>query len=142
MWEMIWPVLIVVLSNTFYNICTKSTPSNVNAFGTLMLTYITAAVLTGIIFLFLVKPENAIDELSKVNWTSIVLGIAIVGLELGYIFMYRSGWKVSSGALVANICLAIALLFVGAILYGENINVKQVLGIFICIVGLFLINMS
>ncbi len=142
MWEMIWPVLIVVLSNTFYNICTKSTPSNVNAFGTLMLTYITAAILTGVIFLFLVKPENAIVELSKVNWTSIVLGIAIVGLELGYIFMYRSGWKVSSGALVANICLAIALLFVGAILYGENINVKQVLGIFICIAGLFLINMS
>ena len=142
MWEMIWPVLIVVLSNTFYNICTKSTPSNVNAFGTLMLTYITAAILTGVIFLFLVKPENALVELSKVNWTSIVLGIAIVGLELGYIFMYRSGWKVSSGALVANICLAIALLFVGAILYGENINVKQVLGIFICIAGLFLINMS
>lgn len=85
MWEMIWPVLIVVLSNTFYNICTKSTPSNVNAFGTLMLTYITAAILTGVIFLFLVKPENAIVELSKVNWTSIVLGIAIVGLELGYI---------------------------------------------------------
>ena len=142
MWEMIWPVLIVVLSNTFYNICTKSTPSNVNAFGTLMLTYITAAILTGVIFLFLVKPENAIFELSKVNWTSIVLGIAIVGLELGYIFMYRAGWKVSSGALVANICLAIALIFVGAILYGENINVKQVLGIFICIVGLFLINLS
>ena len=139
---MIWPVLIVVLSNTFYNICTKSTPSNVNAFGTLMLTYITAAILTGVIFLFLVKPENAIFELSKVNWTSIVLGIAIVGLELGYIFMYRAGWKVSSGALVANICLAIALLFVGAILYGENITVKQVLGIFICIAGLFLINLS
>ena len=139
---MIWPVLIVVLSNTFYNICTKSTPSNVNAFGTLMLTYVTAAILTGVIFLFLVKPENAIFELSKVNWTSIVLGIAIVGLELGYIFMYRAGWKVSSGALVANICLAIALLFVGAILYGENITVKQVLGILICIVGLFLINLS
>ena len=133
---------IVVLSNTFYNICTKSTPSNVNAFGTLMLTYVTAAILTGVIFLFLVKPENAIFELSKVNWTSIVLGIAIVGLELGYIFMYRAGWKVSSGALVANICLAIALLFVGAILYGENITVKQVLGIFICIAGLFLINLS
>ena len=142
MWEMIWPLLLVVLSNTFYNICTKSTPSNVNAFGTLMITYITAAILTGIIFIFLVKPENAIFELSKVNWTSIVLGIAIVGLELGYIFMYRAGWKVSSGALVANICLAIALIFVGAILYGENITVKQVLGILVCIVGLFLINLS
>ncbi len=139
---MFWPVLLVVLSNTFYNICTKSTPSNVNAFGTLMLTYLTAAILTGIIFLFLVKPENAIIELSKVNWTSIVLGIAIVGLELGYIFMYRAGWKVSSGALVANICLAIALIFVGAILYGENITIKQVAGILICCAGLFLINMG
>ena len=92
-----------------------------------MITYITAAILTGIIFIFLVKPENAIMELSKVNWTSIVLGIAIVGLELGYIFMYRVGWKVSSGALVANICLAIALIFVGAILYGENITSKQLM---------------
>ena len=142
MWEIIWPVLIVVLSNTIYNICTKSTPSDVNAFGTLMITYITAAIFTGLIFLFLVKPENAIFELSKVNWTSVVLGIVIVGLELGYIFMYRAGWKVSSGALVANICLAIALIFVGALLYGENINLKQILGIFICIVGLFLINLS
>ena len=135
-------VIAVVLSNTFYNICTKSTPSNVNAFGTLMITYITAAILTGIIFIFLVKPENAIMELSKVNWTSIVLGIAIVGLELGYIFMYRVGWKVSSGALVANICLAIALIFVGAILYGENITSKQLIGILICCVGLFLVNMG
>lgn len=142
MWEMIWPVLIVVLSNTVYNIATKSTPSNVNAFGTLMITYLVAAILTGIIFVFLVKPENVVFELSKINWTSIVLAIAIVGLELGYIFMYRSGWKVSSGALVANICLAIALIVVGAILYGENITVKQVLGIFVCIVGLFLINLS
>ena len=142
MWEMIWPLLLVVLSNTFYNICTKSTPSNVNAFGTLMITYITAAILTGIIFIFLVKPENAIMELSKVNWTSIVLGIAIVGLELGYIFMYRVGWKVSSCALVGNICLAIALIFVGAILYGENITSKQLIGILICCVGLFLVNMG
>lgn len=142
MWEMIWPVLIVVLSNTVYNIATKSTPSNVNAFGTLMITYLVAAILTGVIFVFLVKPENVVFELSKINWTSIVLALAIVGLELGYIFMYRSGWKVSSGALVANICLAIALIVVGAILYGENITVKQVLGIFVCIIGLFLINLS
>ena len=140
MWEMIWPVLVVVASNCFYNICTKSTPSNVNAFGTLIVTYLTAAVLTAIIFLFMVKPENAVFELAEINWTSVVLGIAIVGLEVGYIFMYRAGWKVSSGAMVANICLAIALIFIGLILYGENITLKQIAGILVCIVGLFLIN--
>ena len=139
---MIWPILLVILSNTVYNICTKSTPGNVNAFGTLMITYAVATILTAVIFVFLVKPENVLTELSRVNWTSLVLGMAIVGLELAYIFAYRAGWKVSSASLVANIGLAIVLIFVGVILYGENISLKQVIGILVCCVGLFLINMG
>ena len=142
MWEMIWPILLVILSNTVYNICTKSTPGNVNAFGTLMITYAVATILTAVIFVFLVKPENVLTELSRVNWTSLVLGMAIGGLELAYIFAYRAGWKVSSASLVANIGLAIVLIFVGVILYGENISLKQVMGILVCCVGLFLINMG
>ena len=142
MWEMLWPILLILLSNTVYNICTKSTPGNVNAFGALMITYAVATIFTGIIFVFLVKPENVFTELSHVNWTSVVLGMVIVGLELGYIFAYRAGWKVSSASLVANIGLAIVLIFVGAVLYGENITLKQLMGILICCVGLFLINMG
>lgn len=139
---MLWPILLILLSNTVYNICTKSTPSNVNAFGALMITYAVATIFTAVIFVFLVKPENVFIELSHVNWTSVVLGMVIVGLELGYIFTYRAGWKVSSASLVANIGLAIVLIFVGAVLYGENITLKQVMGILICCVGLFLINMG
>ncbi len=139
---MLWPILLILLSNTVYNICTKSTPGNVNAFGALMITYAVATIFTAVIFVFLVKPENVFIELSHVNWTSVVLGMVIVGLELGYIFAYRAGWKVSSASLVANIGLAIVLIFVGALLYGENITLKQVMGILICCVGLFLINMG
>ena len=142
MWEMLWPILLILLSNTVYNICTKSTPGNVNAFGALMITYAVATIFTAVIFVFLVKPENVFTELSHVNWTSVVLGMVIVGLELGYIFAYRAGWKVSSASLVANIGLAIVLIFVGAVLYGENITLKQLMGILICCVGLFLINMG
>lgn len=142
MWEMLWPILLILLSNTVYNICTKSTPGNVNAFGALMITYAVATIFTAVIFVFIVKPENVFIELSHVNWTSVVLGMVIVGLELGYIFAYRAGWKVSSASLVANIGLAIVLIFVGAVLYGENITLKQVMGILICCVGLFLINMG
>ena len=142
MWEMLWPILLILLSNTVYNVCTKSTPGNVNAFGALMITYAVATIFTAVIFVFLVKPENVFIELSHVNWTSVVLGMVIVGLELGYIFAYRAGWKVSSASLVANIGLAIVLIFVGAVLYGETITLKQVMGILICCVGLFLINMG
>ena len=42
MWNMIWPLLIVVGANTIYNISTKSTPSDVNAFASLATSYFIA----------------------------------------------------------------------------------------------------
>ena len=138
--NMVWPLIIIVASNCFYNICTKSTPEGINAYCALLVTYLTAAVITAVLFIWEVKPANALLELSKINWSSFVLGIAIVGLEIGYILLYRAGWKISSGALVANICLAFLLILIGAFLYKEQITLRQVLGIGLCVAGLVLVS--
>ena len=140
MFNRIWPIIIIVASNCFYNICTKSAPKDINAFCTLLVTYLTAAFITAVLFIFEVKPANAIAELTKINWTSFVLGIAIVGLEIGYILLYRAGWKISSGALISNICLAFILIIIGAFLYKEQITLRQVLGFGFCAAGLVLIS--
>ena len=137
--SLIFPMVLVVLANTMYNICTKSTPGDVDPFVTLIFTYVTATIVTIILFFVISRPENVAFEISKINWTSIVLGISIVGLEIGYILIYRAGWKVSNASVVANICLACTLLIVGFVAYKENISLKQVLGIVICIVGLILV---
>lgn len=140
MWKLIWPILIVILSNTFYNVCMKSMPSDVNPFGALMLTYLVAAIISAIIFVFSVGPSNIGDGLSKINWTSVILALAIVGLEVGYVFVYRAGWAVSTASVVANIGLACVLIFVGYFLYKENISINQIVGIVLCMFGLVLIN--
>lgn len=137
---MIWPILIVILANTFYNICMKSMPNDVNPFGALMVTYLVAAIISAIIFAFMVGPSNVVFEISKINWTSIILAIAIVGLEVGYVFVYRAGWTVSTATVVANIGLACVLIGVGYLLYKENVSINQILGIIVCMVGLILIN--
>ena len=118
----------------------KSLPSDVNPFGALMVTYAVAAIITAIIFVFMVKPSNVVFELSKINWTSIVLALVIVGLEVGYVFVYRAGWNVSTASVVANIGLACVLIFVGYFLYKENVSIRQILGIVVCMFGLVLIN--
>ena len=41
--SMYWPILLVVLSNTFYNICAKATPQDVNPFASLSVTYLVGA---------------------------------------------------------------------------------------------------
>ena len=141
MWNLIWPILIVLLSNTFYNICMKSMPSDVNPFGALMVTYLVAAIISVLIFVFSVGPSNISVGLSKINWTSVVLALAIVGLEVGYVFVYRAGWAVNTASVVANIGLACVLLVVGYFLYKENVSMQQILGIFVCMFGLILINL-
>ena len=140
MWNMIWPLILIVGSNCFYNICTKSIPENLNAFWALTVTYLVGAALSFIIFITSVGPAKAITEINHINWTSFVLGLSIVGLEAGYVFLYRAGWKVSAGSLTANTCLAIALLVIGFLLYKEAVSLKQLLGVAICAVGLSLIN--
>lgn len=139
-WNLVWPILIVIASNTFYNICMKSTPNDVNPFGALMVTYAVSLIITAVIFVFMVKPENVVLELAKVNWVSVVLALALVGLEVGYVFVYRVGWQVSSASVVANIGLACVLLIVGFLLYKEDVSIRQILGILVCMVGLVLIN--
>ena len=131
---------MVILANTFYNICMKSMPADVNPFGALMVTYFVAAIISGLIFLYSVGPSNVADGLSKINWTSIVLALAIVGLEVGYVFVYRAGWTISTASVVANIGLACVLIVVGYFIYQENLSSNQVLGIIACMIGLILIN--
>ncbi len=119
----------------------KSMPNDVNPFGALMVTYLVAAIISAIIFVYVAGPSNVGAEISKINWTSVVLALAIVGLEVGYVFVYRAGWTVSTASVVANIGLACVLLFVGYFLYRENVSMNQIAGIVVCMVGLILINL-
>lgn len=135
------PIFIIVISNVFYNICTKSTPKEVNPFASLCITYVIAAIFT-FVLLFLSKnlSKETFSEFKHINWTSFLLGIFIVGLEFGYIQAFRSGWSVSICSLVANISLAIILILVGILLYREKVSTNQIVGIIICIIGMFFIN--
>lgn len=137
--QYIWPILVVVAANTFYNICAKSVPENVNSFAALTVVYGIAAVVSLILFFITGEQKNFFAEVTHLNWASVVLGIAVVALEFGYIAIYRAGWKITMASLVANISLAVVLLIVGVLLYKEAISVKQIIGVFISAAGLILV---
>ena len=134
---MLWPLLLIIISNCFYNICTKSIPENADAFGTLVITYIAGALIAFVMFL---SHSGDFSISRNFNWPSVILGLAIVGLEAGYVYLFRSGWQISKGSLTANICLAIVLLFVGFFMYGEKISIRQIIGALVCMAGLYMIN--
>ena len=140
MFMYVFPIVLIVASNIAYNLCQKLTPQNVNPFSALFITYLTAAILSLIGSLFYKTNKGFLQSFNELNWTSLVLGITIVGLELGYLLAYREGWNISVGSLVANIILALMLIPIGILFFKEGFSVYQITGVLLCIIGLLLIN--
>ena len=111
-----------------------------NTYASMTITYAVATLFSAAAFFVTTKGGNIFKEFSHTNWATIVLGIVITGLEVGFIFAYKAGWKVSTLATVSNAALAVILIFVGLIGYHEEINWSKILGVLFCLVGLYFIN--
>ena len=140
MFMYVFSIFLIVASNVFYNICQKSTPHRANPFSALLVTYLTAAVITVIALLCYKTDKGFFQSFKDINWTSVALGISIVGLEFGYLMAYRAGWNISVGSLVANIFLALMLIPIGIFFFKEGFELNKILGAVFCIIGLLLIN--
>lgn len=142
MFNYIWPLGLVVLSNVFYQICAKMIPEKMNPLASLTITYIVGAIVSFILYLVLNKENNIIQEYQKTNWAPFVLGLVIVGLEVGFIYAYKAGWPVSLAQIVQASFLAVILIIVGYVLYKEPITWNKIAGIIVCLIGLGLINLK
>lgn len=140
MFSYLWPIGLVVLSNVFYQICTKSVPSEMDPFASLTVTYLIGAAVSTILYFALNRDGNLLREYSRLNWAPIVLGLTIVGLELGFIYAYKAGWPVSTASIVQSAFLTVALVLVGMLLYHEALTRNKILGILICLIGLVFLN--
>lgn len=134
-------IAIIISSNVFYHLASKKVPANTNPFFFVMISYIVGFVFASTAFIMTVEEKNitkAIVEQSRIiNWTPIVLGISVIGLEIGNVMMYRAGWDVSKGALFCNALLAILLVVIGVFIFKESFTTRHIVGLMCCAVGLY-----
>lgn len=138
--EYIWPIALIVFSNIAYQICAKSVPKDMNTMASMVNTYLVGAVCSAAMFFALFRNQNLITELRKLNFATVMLGISVVGLEVGFIYAYKAGWSVSTASTVQSVFLAAALVIVGAVLYHEVITPSKVIGVALCMAGIYFIN--
>lgn len=137
----IWPIALVVLSNTFYQVCAKSVPEGMNPLASLTVTYLIGAAVSCALYYILNRDASLFREIRLTNWAPVVLGLAIVGLEVGFIYAFRAGWQISMAQVVSSVLLAVILIFVGYLLYHEAVTWNKIAGIIVCLAGLVLINL-
>ena len=85
-----------------YHLVLKLTPAGVNPLLSLAVTYALVTVLFGALLAASPGGFEWRQEARQLNWTAIALAVAIVGLDLAFLFLYRSGFEVSLGALVTQ----------------------------------------
>ena len=142
MFHYIWPIVLVILSNVMYQLCARRMPNSVDPFAALTVTYLVGAAASLLLYLLLNKGGNIIEEFSQINWVPFIFGLVIVGIEVGWIFVYRAGWQVSTAPIVQSAIVAVILIILGFLLFKESMTWNKILGIAVCILGLFFINLK
>ena len=140
MFSYVWPIALIVVANTFYQIAAKSVPDKIDPLASVTVTYIVGAAASAILYFVTNKDADLLAEYSKLNWAPFVMGIAVVGLEAGMIYAYKVGWPVNAASVTQSTILAIVLVFVGFMLFKEPISWNKIAGIAVCLAGLALMN--
>jgi multidrug transporter EmrE-like cation transporter len=137
--QMIW-LAIAIASTVGYHLVLKVTPTAVNPFLSLAVTY--AFVTTAFVGIYAVLPGSASlrESVQLLNWSALALGFVIVFLDLGFLMLYRSGFNVSLGQLVTQSAAALLLLLLGVAFFREKLSLINISGILLCVVGLWLIH--
>lgn len=136
----IWPIALVIFSNVIYQICAKSVPKEMDAMASMTVTYLVGAACSAALFFLTNRGGSLLQEYGKMNAAPVLLGMSVVGLEVGFIYAYKVGWPVSTASTVQSAFLAIALLVVGAVAYHEVLTVQKVAGAVLCLLGIYFMN--
>jgi drug/metabolite transporter (DMT)-like permease len=133
-------ISLAILSSALYHFSAKSTPSNVNFTISLIVTYTIALIITTLTIFFFPAKSGLLSELRKLNWASFLLAIAIVGIEFGFLLVYRSGWNLGIAAVLVNVVASLILVPVAIFIFKDKISWVNILGILVCLAGLVMLN--
>jgi drug/metabolite transporter (DMT)-like permease len=133
-------ITLAICSSALYHFTAKSTPSNVNFTVSLLVTYAVAFAVVLVTFVFFPTKNGLAFELRQLNWASIGLAIAIVGIEFGFLLTYRAGWNLGIAAVLVNVVASLILVPVAIFFFKSKISWINVLGILVCLAGLVMLN--
>ena len=135
----LWPLFLIIGSNIVYQLSSRGAARNVNPFAALVAAYAIATAASLALFFATSKGAALLPQVRSLNLANFLLGLAIVGLEGGFLCLYRAGWSASVGPIVTYSAVAVLLLLVGALFLGEHVGWRQVLGVALCLAGIALV---
>ena len=122
-----------------YHLSQKSIPPGMNPFLVIIIAYVLGIGLCLVCAFAFPGRKNITESLRLSNWAVFTLGAAAALIELGFLLAYRAGWKISMAAVATNAAAAIALIPLGIVAYKDQLSLRNILGLILCIFGLVMV---
>lgn len=134
---------LAILSNLLYNVSQKLMPPAANPAVVLAVTYLIGLGLSvTVLWIFFPLQTSLGQAVRQLNWTTLTLGVAVVGIELGFLLGYRAGWRISLLQIVVSTSVTLLLIPLGLAAFREKVSWVNVAGVVLCLAGLVLINLN
>jgi drug/metabolite transporter (DMT)-like permease len=133
-------ITLAIASSALYHFSQKATPTDVNPAVSILVTYVVAFFLTLSLLLFLPPKNGLLAEVRQLNWASYLLAFSIVGLEVGFLLVYRAGWNVGIAAVLSNVVASLLLVPIALLVFKQQLSWVNILGILVCLAGLVMLN--
>jgi len=134
-------ILFIIVGVLLYNVSQKSIPKEADALVAIASAYLIAFVSCIIALFFSGELKRAPSLFNNQKWLPIVLlGFSIIMVELGYLYAYRTGWKISTTSIFTGAFTTLALALIGVLWYKEELTLINIIGIVLSSIGVILIN--
>jgi drug/metabolite transporter (DMT)-like permease len=132
-------ILLVIASQIAYQLAVKAVPPESNPFSVLIIVYGLAMVACIVLSPLAGRPIPFADFRRLLNWPAGLLALAVVGIEIGYLLAYRSGWKLGATFAVTSVATVAVLALLGIVWFGELVDGKRILGLVLALAGGWLV---
>lgn len=134
------PILLVIVSLVAYQVAAKLSPANVTPWATLTVVYAVALAIS-LLRVATERQSFVADGFVDPRFliTALVLGVAVVGIEYGYLAAHRGGWELAIVGLVGAAGGTAVLATVGFALFNETLHPRRIVGLGLALAGLALL---
>jgi len=132
------PILIIAGSAALYHANAKSLGgASGNPWGLLALTYFFSFAITAGMALLSTGPVAwRYSELRPALPAAVLLGLACVGIEAGYLLAYRGGWAVTHLFSITSVTSTLAIFSVGFLFFKEALPFSAIVGLTMVLAGI------
>jgi uncharacterized membrane protein len=110
-----------------------------NPFHATAIAYLMGIVVCAILGFTYSANRSLAVSLKLSNWAVLGMGVGAAAIEVGFMFAYRMGWRISLTAVATNVAVTAILIPIGLLAFREHLSSRNILGVVFCILGLVLV---